>query len=811
MSRVRNLSEVLQYICVVAFVFVLSACSEGIDEILDTDILPEEELPDPPVTPTPPAQPDAELEEIKNLFVGAYGCQDNTALSLVNYDSDASLSSSSCDGNVVVEGTNPSQLYAMSQGVHAYLDLVADPLKQNEAVVFANAGAVLYIDLDANSAERLTSFSGTVCRVIPSIRYEAEVDSVTGDETWNELHDSFVYVEVVDSADSARACQNNQDFRRYFKVALNYDVNAIDEETCIGELDGKSSAANCKTRLLPNVSQARALSYPIRAYVDDATNPGSKVQVYGYIGAGLGSGARELVLWNSAGDQVWTAPQDRNLESFSNVLGVEGAYSQLFAVEELEDNFYVAQLGRDIFVFEGSELFELSDSNDVFKDRSYQLEEDSGNVTKMQIAFDNDDFLIFDQGKFFYSDYKASYSAPVLSKNYSYDFLLARSLRNIEDPYMFSQFDLNDCSYNADPVACADANDVGGFAWQVTNDCTLALNCSFPNDLNDYCVTDAERTPTTPQSELCTPSNYEDLNELDEVANDLSFAAFLPYYQDYMRSFEFKMYDDSLLLNLRLTERDALVVYYYKQPLTAPATVRERLLLGRRLVQSISRPVVQDSGIYFSTNVQGATVSNVCYKGLMEVMCNVQEPLEGAVDECTRFDLDAGTCREGRFLFESRALFCSDTEILSGDCKDSNQINQTTLQIESASQDAKWVPSLSIDATNGVQSTMHVLISDDQPRSTARPNDSYSKDEGILGNPQLYSVASQRTLSSAQGQLLSSVESVAARLVLRENEGAYAVNAEEFVSSTRQRQQDEIYVNQANDQNQKVIGRTIAH
>ena len=106
---------------------------------------------------------------------------------------------------------------------------------------------------------------------------------------------------------------------------------------------------------------------------------------------------------------------------------------------------------------------------------------------------------------------------------------------------------------------------------------------------------------------------------------------------------------------------------------------------------------------------------------------------------------------------------------------------------------------------------MHVLISDDQPRSTARPNASYSKDEGILGNPQLYSVASQRTLSSAQGQLLSSVESVAATLVLRENEGAYAVNAEEFVSSTRQRQQDEIYVNQANDQNQKVIGRTVAH
>jgi hypothetical protein len=278
-----------------------------------------------------------------------------------------------------------------------------------------------------------------------------------------------------------------------------------------------------------------------------------------------------------------------------------------------------------------------------------------------------------------------------------------------------------------------------------------------------------------------------------------------------MRSFEFKMYDDSLLLNLRLTERDALVVYYYKQPLTAPASARERLLLGRRLVQSISQPVVQDSGIYFSTNVQGATVSNVCYKGLTEVMCNVQEPAEGSADECTRFDLDAGTCREGRFLFESRALFCSDAEILSGDCIDTNQINQTTLQIESASQDAKWVPSLSIDSVNGVQPTMHVLISDDQPSSTARPNDSYSKDEGILGNPQLYSVASQRTLSSAQGQLLSSVESVAATLVLRDNEGAYAVNAEEFVSSSRQRQQDEIYVNQANNQNQKVIGRTVAH
>lgn len=805
MLRISKSQRLHRVVLMLLLSLLFVACSkEGdLDPVVEAD----------PDT-TPPPKKDAELETIDQVFLGEYGCQRNPALSVLNFDSDASVDQSTCVGSTETVGTNPSQLFVADLGVHTYLDTEIDTLREHEFLLYASGGATFLVDLENSENRRLASFPGLVCRLIASKKYEAVYDSGTNTETWHELNDKFVYAEVVFDSQGFNVCDDASRFRTYFQVPINFDEFADDFEVCATEPDGKSQAADCKSRLAPAVSAAQALSSPVKAYVlDESTSdPSDRRLVYGHLG--WGADERKLSFWDDSFTLVWS--QNRNLESFDVIEGKqEGAYQELVHITELEDAFYSMQLGRDLFLFQGRSLFEASSSDNIFSDRIYQLDERTGAtsdtfVKSAQLAFDADDFILFDNGKFFHTNYKTSYSAPVTARNYAFVNALSREYDEY-DHFEFSQFHLADCQYDADVASCDAANNVGAPGWQVTEDCDALLGCSIPVDSNDYCVTEAERTGTTTEDELCTASRFEDLNELNEVANDLSFKSFLPFYADYMRDLDFQITGNRLLMNLRLSERDALVFYDFNEPLTSPKSDREQLLFGARLVQSMSRPVVLDNGIYVTSQVRGSLVSNSCFKGLIEVQCNLSKMTVGSSDECTTFDLNAGTCREGRYLFESRALFCSDTNIAnsSTECDDDNQVNTVERQIESPTQDAQWLPTLSISSVGVLEKQMRVLLSDERQQSTLNPTLSYTKDEGVLGNPSLYGVntsAASPVLGTVLGQLNGQVESIPGYMVLRNGEGTVSVNAEEFVGSADIRQQDELYVNEASNKLVRVAG-----
>ena len=793
MLRVAQTLRFLRICILVLMSVFVVACAD----VADLPEFPEAEQP-----ATPPNIKDEELDPLKELFIGLYGCQSAPELSVLNYDSQLVIEDSGCDSNTVSEGSNPGQLFAMSDGLHQYMDTEIDASMTSELLVYANKGGLFQVDIVQNSARRLTSWNGEICRIIPSTRYEVVSVDGTTDEIY-ELDAPFVYVEVVFDTSVNNACSNASVFRNYFKVAMNYDENADDVDICVSEEGGKSTAVDCKTKQRPAVSEAEALSQPVMAYVG-----ADGLFRYGYLGWGRDDNDQKtLNFWDETGELQWS--QLRALESFSSVSGIDGVYPNLFSVDALEGTHHLLQLGRDVFVFQGHELFGAVDTDTLFSDRIYQVEENAGQVSKLAFVYDLDDLVLFDAGKFFYLDYTVGSTVPSPVKTYEFFASLDSVIDAGQDEFEFSQFEVQDCQYADDTAACDAANDVGGTSWQVTTACDVGLGCSFPIDLNDYCVTAAERAPNTPAEELCTPERYQDLNELDDPANDAAFTALLQYYADHMRDLDFQIYDNKLLMNVRLSERDALLLYDYNQPVTAPTTVRERLLLGKRLVQSIAKPIVQNNDIFISTNVLGVKSSNVCYKGFSPVQCNFAKLVEGTSEECTTFDLNARTCREGKYLYESRALYCSAADITNGDCVDTKQINPKTLQVESETQDAKWLPVISIDDVNGLQRDIRVLVSEDRQFSSNSPSRSYTKDEGVLGNPELFKLAApgSRTLSSvSEGQLQGSVESLPGAMVLRDSEGAVSVTAEEFVGGVSVRQQDELYINENMDAIIRVTG-----
>ncbi len=390
-------------------IFILSFLSIFVVACADVADLPE--FPEAAQPTTPPNIKDQELEQLHQLFVGSYGCQRSPELSILNYDPRQVLEEASCDANVLTDGGNPVQLFAMSEGLHQHLDVEADDGMRKELLVFANKGALFKIDVNNNTARRLTGWNGEICRIIPKTRYERIVDSANS-ETWYELDAPSVYAEVVFDTSTRNACSDSSVFRSYFEIGMNYEEDADDADVCVSEDGGRSSSVDCKTRLRPVVSEAQALSQVVTAYV------GTEGEFrYGYLGWGRDENDRKtLNFWDETGSLLWS--QKRALESFSRVSGVEGAYSHLFSVEALEGTHHVLQLGRDVFVFEGQSLFGSVDTSSLFSDRIYQIEENSGEVAKLNFVYDDNDLVFFDAGKLFHLDYAAGSTVPSPLKTY---------------------------------------------------------------------------------------------------------------------------------------------------------------------------------------------------------------------------------------------------------------------------------------------------------------------------------------------------------------------------------------------------------
>lgn len=226
---------------------LLSLLSVFVVACADVADLPEVVEAEQPATP--PAIKDEELDPLKQLFFGQYGCQRSPELSLLNYEPQQVIDVAECISNVATPESNPKQLFAMDAGIYEYLDTEVDAEMRPEYLVYANKGGLFQVDIASNTSRRLTVWNGEVCRIIPSTRYEQVVDSGVGSETWYELDAPFVYAEVVFDTSTNNACSNSSVFRNYFKVAMNYDEDADDAIVCSSEDGGKSSAADCKTNI----------------------------------------------------------------------------------------------------------------------------------------------------------------------------------------------------------------------------------------------------------------------------------------------------------------------------------------------------------------------------------------------------------------------------------------------------------------------------------------------------------------------------------------------------------------------------------
>lgn len=786
MFGVSKLMLAIRTLLAVLFSLLMVACADTLD-------IPEVVEADQPQLPVPglggsidfPSVPD-----FNQLFLAQYGCQAYPELSVLNYDPSMPIEKPQCiDGEDVlpesVTKANAEKVFDLSLGRYLYLDTHRDNLHSPEYLVHASNNSVRLIDLRNNEARGLSSFTGVVCDLMPSKMFTVESVSAN-EEKWHELDEMFVYVEVIADGSSVSDCLDSSLFRRYFKVPLNYDLAATDFEVCDNETNGGSSAEDCKTRQLFDVYQAEATRSVIKAFIldEDSLTPNARKLVYGYIG--WGEEERKLKFWNDENELVWEL--GLSLDAFDVIETMDNGREYLVSLSELEDQYYMMQLGRELFLFSGRDLFEKSPA-EVFSDAIYSLvarvgDGDTELVRHVKYTNDDDELVLYDDGKFFIKNYKASFSTPVSDITYSFNESIEKASSEYHDGFKFSQFDLSDCAYSADEDACTAANDFESDSWSLMSSCDLVLGCAQPS-----------------------PS-------YDDPVNDVSLIGFVSFYDDFMRDIEFQLYRDHLLINAKLIERDALVWYDYNQPLTAPKLLRESRLFGERQVQSFSKPVVHDGGIYITSLFRDSFVGNRCYRGYGEVDCNLNSSQTGGNGECTGADLSQGLCRLGKYNFESRALYCSDAQVDAGECQDDNQITSNDRQFEQANQDAKWLPTLNIDTAGGMQKSVRVMISTDQQISSVSPQQSYVKDEGVLGNPTVYEVQDNSgapILGGIVDGFEGEVESIENLFLLRDGRGRLEVNSAEFVGGGLDRKESQIYVNEAENQMTNVVSSTVPH
>lgn len=720
------------------------------------------------------------------------------ALSVLSYDEDLVV-----DRSAGSSTPNPSTVFNADNSVMVTLDTEFGAQAKAEFTLVSAQDTVYAINLTTGEVRGLGHFSNTVCDIIPS-RTVTKTGPAGGFQTLTVTDAPVVYIETTEGLctgdDSA---QSNT--RRFYRLPVNYKFDAEDIEVCVGEGNGRNpDPATCFSRDFRAVTESEAKARLIFAWTEDdeISAAGSHKPTWGYLGYGVNE--RKLRFYDANRSLVWE--QERVVEQWvPTSLGQSNSPKYLFDVYPLSNVMdgstytgfdYLVQIGRDIFALDSTQdLFEVSpqDNESVLSDRIYQLDETRSEirnqafVQSVEFVFDDDELLLIDQFKVFRYNYGTSRFMP--SVDASRAFVLRNDLavsvdRNIsareqlplglagrkyetarlDQSQPFSQFDIVKCSDQdsaAEINACENAHDVldrqlpaPGPAWQFITACEASLGCSIPVDSTDYCVTDAELAIDPSLASLnnpCSVSDYRDLNELDNTANNAEFRGFMQYANDFARSLDYRLYDNSLLVTARMYERDLLLQYSYDQPLSALKEDRETVILGRQFSHyAIQAHIVSDN--LFVDLLRPASIrSNECYKNYQRVPCNLGELVEeGQIGSCTGKDLADGTCFNSFQEFKSYALFCSAAELASGACQDQpcsvpggcapevSPVYDLLVDPVNAPQ-AKWMP-VAQQSTRGSETLMMLLAADDQADDPNDSSDSYIRDEGILGRPSLHAV-----------------------------------------------------------------------
>lgn len=569
-------------------------------------------------------------------------------------------------------------------------------LETGRVSVAVNRDIVFRIDHESNEIRGLSSFTAPICEILTA-------ETVSTTETATELrhhvlNQPWVYV-VTTSGDTFAECDNANTVKQYQKLPLNYLFNARDVDDDL-------------TNEITTVNEAEARAQLVFGWVDDPDVPGTdeKVLDYGYLGYSLYD--EKLYFFDSEKEIRWT--QDRSVERFDSVSLDNGGKSPTYLSEiwKLNHTHYLLQLGTDIFVVDATEdLFGLDFPSvpQVFSDRILSITAetienpiavgaDLRRVDPVEFVSNETDILLFDDGKIFHLEYDQG-PQPNTVKDHLviYPNITLDDMRETEHK-PFSQFNLKACSILTDAserAECESANNADAFTnpgWQFITDCEASLGCDFDMPVNEACVL----VPTGADGEiLCSASEYAHLDELDEPANDADFRGFMQYEAAYMRDRAFFLYDDSVFITAKMSERDILLRYFYNVDLSEPKNVREQLLIGateNSLHQNI-KIIESEDQFYISSLVpKNQKRFNECYKNAERVACDLGNSENGNNSSCTGKDLAEGLCVDFFEEYASMAYLCSLQQLNDGDCSDNNLAGPTSISvIDETLYNARWI------------------------------------------------------------------------------------------------------------------------
>ncbi len=611
------------------------------------------------------------------------------------------------EGEVSLQSFDPETMPAITetaftatQGLRLALNTEADARGEIEFTLLVSNDTVFKVDHRSDQVRRLYAFPHRVCELLNKPRIATEVSSTGQSVSHTVLDDHAIYVVTANGDGGKNACFDENSLKIFYELSLNFRFDAPRDQRCVDEDGENNDPDTCLTRRLPTVDESRARAQPIFGWVDDDETPalGDSKLAGGFLGYDTQDEA--LRFYDAEGALQWT--QTRRLQSFVSqaTTGDERTPATLFYLTPLTEQHYVLQMGRDVFVVPGGDFFGMTNetATEFLSDRVYQREAQlpenvAGEViTPIEFWFDDDDLFLFDAQKLFYLDYLAAYTPPTLTRNFE---LRAEAPRSIDtgryrEHYTFSQFDLGRCDDAADVAACRVAQNPRDTNWQFLRGCEASLGCRLPEPEGEDCDTEAERLANPALDNPCTVANYLHLSELNDPANDAQFKVFMPYMAEYMRGMDMQLYNNYLWITARMLEKDVLLRYDYTQDLSAPKASREQILLGGVVRHYGMRALLDNDNLYVSALEYFATRSNECYKNYQRVICDLSETENnGSVSFCTGKDLSDGLCVDSVNEYKSRALFCSAGDIAAGNCVDGNI---TALQVESASEDAMWLP-----------------------------------------------------------------------------------------------------------------------
>lgn len=657
----------VHWLFVMLSVALLSACTSG-------GSLPAEEEADPFFDPLPSGLP--VFTEIHEPYLNASA--DGESLSLFSYKTQETATENAID----------TEVFSTSSDIILVLNTEKDNSGSTEFTLIAKNDSVYLINHQSNEIRLLSHFVNKVCELIPTeVVSESEVTTGPGGQKrlLTVLHGELIYVMTAEPSLTGDSCLSDSK-KRFYALPLDHQLDPSLEED--GELDS-----------LALVKESRARAKLIFGWDADPDNLLQEIMVYGYLGYAVEE--QELSLFDKDMELLWT--QDRELQRFDQVTIKPETLSDkyIFHVQALKNQQYLIQLGLDVFVIDaGDDL--LSKSVDqtemVLSDKVMSVEvrtdnESSVYAVPVTTKFDDEDLILIDNSKIYRLAYQRD--IPIRVPNIDTEIVPQNMVNFDSQEHLsrsgFSQFDLELCK--DDDFDCIAAHDVEAQTWQFLTRCEAEFGCVIATSTEDFCETREENLTTNSSRPICSPSDYNHIEELNQLENDAELLAHMQYVDDYVRHIEFILQKKRLFITAQMNEKDIFLAYDFNQGFSAPKPVREQVFFGERASLTGLDAYFSNDNLFLTALSKGALRSNECYKEGKRVACNLGELLEnGGGNSCTGKDLVDELCTDQFNEYESSAIFCSENELLDLSCSDAVLDQIDDLFVESSDEDAKWFP-----------------------------------------------------------------------------------------------------------------------